>query len=69
MANEVSSIRKTFYETSLDYALKLNDMNGLKRQDLLDALLSIYFTYYEHFHEAWNHINSFQPIMADLRSK
>jgi hypothetical protein len=69
MANEVLNIRKTFYETSLDYTLKLNDMNGLKRQDLLDTLLSIYFAYYEHFREAWNHMRSVQPIMTDLKSK
>jgi hypothetical protein len=44
MAMEVANIRKQFYETSLDYTMKLNDMNGLKRQEFLDSMLSMYFS-------------------------
>jgi hypothetical protein len=67
MAMEVANIRKQFYETSLDYTMKLNDMNGLKRQEFLDSMLSMYFSEYEYYKEAWESSRAIHPTMLELK--
>lgn len=69
MSNEVLNARVLFYEASLDYTIKINELNGLKRQDLLENLLSVYFAYYDYYREAWSCFQSTQPIMLELKSK
>lgn len=44
-------------------------MNGLKKHDFLEHLLSMYFAEYEYYREAWDRIQAIEPTMLDLRSK
>lgn len=65
-AKEVAEARKQFHETSIHYAMKLNDLRGKKKYDILENVIALMYTYYAFYHQGYDLFKDLEPHMRKL---
>lgn len=65
-AVEVAKIKKGFHHSSLDYAMKINEIQGKKKFEVVERILEYITAQRTFFHQGYEVLNDISPFMKEL---